>query len=130
MTFTSSAGDCEDYALAKYAALRELGYRAEELRMIVTRDNDAHEYHMVLAVQHEGHWLILDNKTLEIRGEDIALSLHPLFVLDGSGVRHVAAFDKPANFWAAHASADASAVGPLEYAANFAFGSPFVATLL
>jgi predicted transglutaminase-like cysteine proteinase len=27
MTFTSGRGDCEDYALAKYAALRLAGWR-------------------------------------------------------------------------------------------------------
>ena len=38
VTFYGGAGDCEDYAIAKYVALREAGVPAETLR-IVMRDS-------------------------------------------------------------------------------------------
>ncbi len=37
MTFTSGRGDCEDYALAKYAALRAAGFAQDDLRLLIVR---------------------------------------------------------------------------------------------
>ena len=36
--FMSRAGDCEDFAIAKYLSLRELGWDAGDLRVVVVRD--------------------------------------------------------------------------------------------
>src|SRR5207253_2805276 len=37
-TFGSAKGDCEDYAIAKYVALREAGYPKDQLRLLLVRD--------------------------------------------------------------------------------------------
>lgn len=38
MTFASGAGDCEDYAIAKYVALVQAGLPAEDLRLVLAHD--------------------------------------------------------------------------------------------
>ena len=59
-------GDCEDYAIAKYFALRFFGINADRLRIVVVKrkneDNTfAEQLHAVLAVSANGTWFILDN---------------------------------------------------------------------
>ena len=57
-------GDCEDYAVAKYFLLRELGFPAEDMRVLVTYDRSVRAHHAVLAVRREdgSSWLLeLDN---------------------------------------------------------------------
>ena len=36
--FMSRAGDCEDYAIAKYFALRQVGFGLDDLRIVILRD--------------------------------------------------------------------------------------------
>src|SRR5229473_2534556 len=38
VTFASGAGDCEDYAIAKFAALRHAGISPDDLRIVIMRD--------------------------------------------------------------------------------------------
>jgi predicted transglutaminase-like cysteine proteinase len=59
--FLAKSGDCEDFAIAKYYALRALGFRADELRVVVIRDRIRGIGHAVLAAYIEGDILILDN---------------------------------------------------------------------
>jgi predicted transglutaminase-like cysteine proteinase len=61
LTFLRRSGDCEDYAIIKYVSLREMGFEAEQLRIVVVRDTLRELAHAVLAVQHEGETFILDN---------------------------------------------------------------------
>jgi predicted transglutaminase-like cysteine proteinase len=92
MAFKSNAGDCEDYAIAKYAALQELGIAARDLRLVVVHDDTAHEDHAVAAVRFDGRWLILDNRTLDMRHDVDMSGYNPLFVIDSKGVRRVTAW--------------------------------------
>ena len=48
-TLAAGAGDCEDYAIAKYVALREAGLDNEDLRLLVVRDTNLHRNHAVVA---------------------------------------------------------------------------------
>jgi predicted transglutaminase-like cysteine proteinase len=82
MTFGSGAGDCEDYAIAKYVALREAGVAAEDLRLVVVDNRPVHEKHMVAAARVDGRWLILDNRTMRLAADDEITDLVPLAVLD------------------------------------------------
>ena len=61
--FMTNSGDCEDYAIAKFFALRELGFGNQELRIAVVYDNLRRIGHAVLAVYTEGDILILNNQT-------------------------------------------------------------------
>ena len=60
-------GDCEDYAIAKYFALRYLNIPAERLRIVIIRQRDEKgipdpNLHAVLAaLSSQGAWFILDN---------------------------------------------------------------------
>lgn len=91
-TFASGAGDCEDYAIAKYVALRMAGVSTEDLRIVVLRDLTHGEDHAAVLARLDGHWLTLDNRRMAMI-EDIDVRNHqPLFVIDGSGVRR---YDEP-----------------------------------
>lgn len=85
-TFASGAGDCEDYAIAKLAALRLAGVAPEDLRIVVMRDVRAGEAHAVAAARLDGHWLMLDNRRMAMVEDDNARSYQPLFVLYQSAV--------------------------------------------
>ncbi len=61
--FMAYSGDCEDYAIAKFFALRELGFTNQELRIAVVYDNLRRTGHAVLAVYTEDDILILNNQT-------------------------------------------------------------------
>ncbi len=86
-TFSIGAGDCEDYAIAKYVALRESGIAPEDLRLVIVRDLKRNITHAVVAVRQDREWLILDNRTLIIVNAEEARYFEPLFVLDDHGVR-------------------------------------------
>jgi hypothetical protein len=84
MTFTSGAGDCEDYAIAKYVALLETGMAPDDVRLVVVHNRPAHEDHMVAAARIEGRWLILDNRTMRLIADADIDDLTPLALLEGS----------------------------------------------
>ena len=54
-------GDCEDFAIAKYLALRGLGFPARDLRLLILYDERRQQAHAVLAVSRDGRELVLDN---------------------------------------------------------------------
>jgi predicted transglutaminase-like cysteine proteinase len=90
-TFTTGRGDCEDYAIAKYVALREAGVAAEDLRILLVRDTAIRDDHAVLATRQAGHWLILDNRNMRLIDDSDIKHFMPLFAIDQSGVKLVAA---------------------------------------
>ncbi len=80
VTFTSGRGDCEDYALAKYAALRLAGLAQEDLRLLIVRLPRQRIDHAVVSVRQDGRWLVLDNRRLAMM--DVAhLDAVPLFAM-------------------------------------------------
>lgn len=85
-TFARGAGDCEDYAIAKLAALRLAGVAPEDLRILVVRDIRAGEEHAVAAARLDGHWLMLDNRRMAMVEDDATRRYQPLFVLHQSAV--------------------------------------------
>ena len=63
LEFVINSGDCEDYAIIKYFALRELGFSPDDLRIVVVRDQIRGIAHAVLVVfDGDAVWL-LDNLT-------------------------------------------------------------------
>lgn len=85
-TFQRGAGDCEDYAIAKLAALRLAGVAAEDLRLVVVRDTRNGEGHAVASAKLDGHWLMLDNRRMAMVEDDDARNYQPLYVLYQSAV--------------------------------------------
>ena len=59
--FMRRSGDCEDYSITKYFALRHLGFKKEELRVVIIFDRIRNLGHAVLAVYEKDDILILDS---------------------------------------------------------------------
>ncbi len=90
-TLASGAGDCEDYAIVKYAVLRELGVASEDLRLVIVQDEQRQTDHAIVAVRLEQRWLVLDNRTMVIRDAEDLQHYRPIIALDQEGARKVAA---------------------------------------
>jgi len=90
-SFQTKLGDCEDYAIAKYFALRGAGINASDLRLMLVRDNWVHLDHAVLAVRLDGHWLVLDNRWSRLIEDTDLKQFEPLFTLNDEGVKFFAA---------------------------------------
>jgi predicted transglutaminase-like cysteine proteinase len=86
VTFASGAGDCEDYAIAKFAALRLAGISPEDLRIVVMRDTISGDDHAVAAARLGGHWLMLDNRRMAMIEDAYVRNYRPTFVIDQHGV--------------------------------------------
>lgn len=86
-TLLSYRGDCEDYAIVKYAALLGAGVRVDDVKIVILKNVFPNEYHAVTAARVNDEWLILDNRTLTlVRDTDLTRTI-PVFVLDHEGVR-------------------------------------------
>src|SRR5689334_16811183 len=57
-------GDCEDYAIAKFVALRRAGISSDDLRIVIMRDTLHGGDHAVAAARLDGRWLTLDNRRM------------------------------------------------------------------
>jgi predicted transglutaminase-like cysteine proteinase len=86
VTFARGSGDCEDYAIAKFVALRKAGVAPEDLRIVVMHDLLGGEDHAVVAARLDGHWLTLDNRRMAMIEDSDIRSFRPTFVIDQHGV--------------------------------------------
>lgn len=59
--FVKKSGDCEDYAISKYYALRTLGVPAKSMRVVAVKDTIRNLGHAVLVVYAQNEAYILDN---------------------------------------------------------------------
>jgi predicted transglutaminase-like cysteine proteinase len=87
MAFAANAGDCKDYAIAKYVALRELGFAEDDLRLVIVHIRGGDEYHAVVAARFDSRWLVLDNRTSELKYDVDVADYDPRFVVDGDDVK-------------------------------------------
>jgi predicted transglutaminase-like cysteine proteinase len=90
-TLAAGRGDCEDYAIAKYAILRAAGVADEDLRLLLVRDRAVRQDHAVLAVRDDGRWLVLDNRHSMLVEPGMLPQFAPLFAIDHNGVSLFAA---------------------------------------
>ena len=86
-TFAIGAGDCEDYAIAKFVALQEVGVSADDLRIVILQDDIRKEYHTVVAARLGGNWLMLDNRHMIMVNDQQVRGYHPVFLIDHDGVK-------------------------------------------
>ncbi len=86
VTFTTGAGDCEDYAIAKFVALQMAGISPDDLRIVVVRDTIRGEGHAIAMARLNGHWLTLDNRRMAMVEDSDIRNYRPLFVIDDRGV--------------------------------------------
>lgn len=87
------AGDCEDFALAKYFSLRAVGVAANKLRLVYVRamlggPGGPVQAHMVLAyyATPDAEPLILDNLVTELRPASRRPDLTPVFSFNAEGL--------------------------------------------
>jgi predicted transglutaminase-like cysteine proteinase len=59
--FLNGKGDCEDYAVVKFWSLLELGFRNDQLRLAVVRDDKRKIMHAVVTVETDGRSYVLDS---------------------------------------------------------------------
>ncbi|MGC2778943.1 MAG: transglutaminase-like cysteine peptidase [Bradyrhizobium sp.] len=86
ITFDRLAGDCEDYAIAKFVALRLAGLAPDDLRIVILRDAVRGEDHAVAAARLDGRWLMLDNQRMAMIADSDARQVEPRFVIDETGI--------------------------------------------
>lgn len=86
----AGAGDCEDFAIAKYFALRSLGIDDDHLRLMYVRARTAslNQAHMVLAYYPlaDAEPLVLDNLVAEILPASARRDLQPVYSFNGRGL--------------------------------------------
>jgi predicted transglutaminase-like cysteine proteinase len=87
VTFAHGAGDCEDYAIAKFVALRVAGVSPDDLRIVIMRDTIHGEDHAVAAARLDGQWLTLDNRRMAMVEDVYIRNYRPTFVIDRDGVK-------------------------------------------
>ncbi|WP_353669753.1 transglutaminase-like cysteine peptidase [Marinomonas sp. THO17] len=75
------AGDCEDFTIAKYFTLRELGVPDEKLRLVYVKALRLNQHHMVLAYYHKPTSVpvILDNLDKELKPASKRNDLSPIY---------------------------------------------------
>jgi predicted transglutaminase-like cysteine proteinase len=86
------AGDCEDYAIAKYYSLRELGIPEKKLRItyvkLLRRRTKFEEAHMVLTYYHKpgATPIVLDNVNKKLKLASKRKDLRPVYSFNASGL--------------------------------------------
>jgi predicted transglutaminase-like cysteine proteinase len=90
LTFTTGSGDCEDYAIAKFVALRLAGIAPDDLRIVIMHDTIHGGDHAVAAARLDGHWLTLDNRRMAMTEDAHIRNYLPLYVIDQFGVSRYA----------------------------------------
>jgi predicted transglutaminase-like cysteine proteinase len=85
LQFLRKDGDCEDYAISKYMALKALGFSVEDLRIVVLQDTNLGVPHAVLVVFLQGRALVLDNQVSGIVPADSIHHYHPYYSINEDG---------------------------------------------
>jgi predicted transglutaminase-like cysteine proteinase len=84
----TNGGDCEDFTIAKYFSLRELGIPAEKLRLMYVTATRPRQAHMVLAYYETPSSvpLVLDNINKRILPASQRRDLIPVYSFNGDGL--------------------------------------------
>ncbi len=82
------AGDCEDYAIAKYFTLIELGVAEKKMRIMYVKALRLNQAHMVLTYYPTPRAVpaVLDNLIPEIKSATKRTDLLPVYSFNGSGL--------------------------------------------
>jgi len=84
----TDGGDCEDYSIAKYFTLLELGVPEEKLRITYVKALKLNQAHMVVTYYKTKNStpLVLDNLIPQIRKASLRKDLRPVYSFNGSGL--------------------------------------------
>lgn len=80
--FMKRGGDCEDFAIAKYTALRALGVPEERLRVAIVHDNEKGIPHAVLVVYTDQGSYVLDNQIKTLVDAESQGRYRPIFSIN------------------------------------------------
>ncbi len=85
---STNGGDCEDFTIAKYFTLRELGVADKKLRLTYVKAIRLNQAHMVLSYFEtpSSEPLLLDNLDKEIRFASKRRDLVPVYSFNGNGL--------------------------------------------
>ena len=84
LEFFVRGGDCEDFAIAKYASLRALGVPEERLRLAVVHDKEKNIPHAILIVYTDRGAMVLDNQIKTAKMADRVTRYRPIFSINRS----------------------------------------------
>ena len=88
----AGVGDCKQYSVLKYAALKNAGFAADDLRIVILQPQSEKQTHAVVTIRTGNHWLVLDNRTMIMAESKAVLAQNiPLFTFEERGVRQFAA---------------------------------------
>lgn len=84
----SGGGDCEDFSIAKYFTLRQMGVPAERMRLTYVKALELDQAHMVLTYYStpDADPLVLDNLVNDIRTSSSRSDLQPVYSFNGNGL--------------------------------------------
>jgi len=84
----TAGGDCEDFSIAKYFTLRELGVATEKLRLIYVKATSINQAHMVLGYYEtpDAEPKILDNLEQTIKPASLRPDLIPSYSFNGNSL--------------------------------------------
>ncbi len=86
-TLASNGGDCEDFAIAKYFTLRQLGVPAERMRITYVKALKIDEPHMVLTYYADnGEPMVLDILVKEMLPASQRTDLLPVYSFNAEGL--------------------------------------------
>lgn len=83
--FLKKSGDCEDYAITKYMALKALGWPAEAMRIVAVRDLHLNIGHAILVVYRNNRPYVLDNQVAAILPADQVRHYKPVYSINELG---------------------------------------------
>jgi predicted transglutaminase-like cysteine proteinase len=82
--FLTNGGDCEDFAIAKYASLRALGFSPEQLRIAIVQDEIKNIPHAVLVVYSDSGNFVLDNQDKKVETIASVNRYKPIFSINST----------------------------------------------
>lgn len=80
--FLQRDGDCEDYAIAKYMALKALGFAPATMRIVIVQDLNLGVPHAVLSLDLDGRELILDNQIQDVLPDTAIVHYRPIYSIN------------------------------------------------
>lgn len=80
--FLTRGGDCEDFAIAKYMALKSLGVPEDHMRITIVHDTVKNIPHAILIVYAEDGPLVLDNQSRITQKADDITRYKPIFSIN------------------------------------------------
>ncbi|MHA1599277.1 MAG: transglutaminase-like cysteine peptidase [Alphaproteobacteria bacterium] len=93
--FMTRSGDCEDFSIAKYFALRELGFSRDEMRIVILMDEIRGIGHAVLAIYEGNDILVLDSLSNLILSHSLYRHYKPQYSMnETTRWAHIGSFKK------------------------------------